>query len=326
MTFTFETKKPTLYIYRGMPGVGKSTDALRFVSEKARRGELAVIVERDVIRRNLDPNRTAWYTPDFEERVTEVQYSKIKAGLALEADVISSDTNLPNNSVRNLMKIAVRNGADVEVLDMRDPGLYSLEFVLARNESRPAADRVDEKWLVDRYNRFIKGKELTNPEPPAADVELEIEPYVQPEDRTNRAWIFDIDGTLAVMGDRNPYDGHLVHLDTLNHAVGYLMNLIQWDDTVYVVSGRDEKYREVTEKWLSENNLFHDGLYMRWTQPNGERKIEDSVVKHKLFQEHIAPKGHYIAGVFDDRHRVLRMWRKLGLTTFHINGPDAGDF
>lgn len=39
-----------------------------------------------------------------------------------------------------------------------------------------------------------------------------------PTDRP-RAWIFDVDGTLALIGDRSPYDMRNVSIDTPNHPV-----------------------------------------------------------------------------------------------------------
>ena len=93
---------------------------------------------------------------------------------------------------------------------------------------------------------------------------------------------------------------------------------------VIIVSGRDEIYREVTEKWLADNGISYDHLYMRPTEEGQKR--EDSIIKYELFNKHIRPLNYRILGVYDDRHRVLRMWRELGLTTFHVNGPDAGNF
>jgi uncharacterized HAD superfamily protein len=139
------------------------------------------------------------------------------------------------------------------------------------------------------------------------------------------AVIFDIDGTLAVMGDRSPYDGEAVWKDTPNYDVATALNLHrEAQHTIYIVSGRDEVYREVTEKWLDSHGIKYDELLMRPTEEGNKR--EDSIIKHELFNKHIRPLGYRILGVYDDRHRVLRMWRQLGLTTFHINGPDAGNF
>lgn len=325
---TYESKKPIMSVYRGMPGVGKSTDALKAQKAAQWRGQLAIIVERDQIRRELDPSRTKWYTGEFEDEVTTLQRARIKAAFVLGADVYVADTNLPNASVRSLMRLAVNAGAEVQIIDMRDPKEFPLELILERERKRHPSKQVGEEFLRERYERFIQGKTLTNPELPEPTPEHVVEPYEQPyEQTTTKAVIFDIDGTLAIMGDRNPYDGHLVHLDSINEDVRQaLWHYHDQGHTVYIVTGRDEKYREVTEKWLVANQAYYDHMYMRPTEPDDKPKTEDSVVKHNLFNLHIRPKGHRIVGVYDDRHRVLRMWRKLGLTTFHINGPDAGNF
>lgn len=149
-------------------------------------------------------------------------------------------------------------------------------------------------------------------------------PYEQPgDDGTGSAIIFDIDNTLAIMGDRSPYDGSKVHIDTVNEEVLTALELYNragYD--VLIVTGRDEKYREVTERWFRQNGIPWSYMYMR---PRGDNR-EDSVIKNELFDNYIRNERYYIAGVFDDRHRVLRMWRALGLTTFHVNGPDSGNF
>jgi len=324
---TYETKKPTLYIYRGMPGVGKSTDAKKAQQAAQWRGQLAVIIERDLIRRELDPGRTKWYTGEFEDEVTTLQRKRIRAAFVLGADVYAADTNLPSASVKSLMRIAVEEGADVEIIDMRSPKEFPLELLLERDKNRHASKKVGEEFIRGRYERFIQGKDLTNPVLPEATKEHVVEPYVQPTEFTRSIVIFDIDGTLAIMGDRHPHDGHLVHLDTMNEDVLRAMRHYHENGhTVIIVTGRDEKYREITETWLAENGAVWDAMYMRPTEPDHLPKTEDSIIKYNLFNLHIRPLGHKIVGVYDDRHRVLRMWRKLGLTTFHINGPDAGNF
>lgn len=225
------------------------------------------------------------------------------------------------------MRLAVNNGAEVQIVDMRSPKEFPLDLLLERERMRHPSKQVGEEFLRGRYERFIQGKTLSNPTLPDPTPELVVEPYVQPGNDAGHAVIFDIDGTLAIMGDRSPYDGDLVHLDTINEDVRRaLWNYHEQGATVYIVTGRDEKYRQVTESWLAANHAYHDQMFMRPTEPDDQPKTEDSVVKHDLFNLHIRPKGHRIVGVFDDRHRVLRMWRKLGLTTFHINGPDAGNF
>jgi len=130
------------------------------------------------------------------------------------------------------------------------------------------------------------------------------------------------------MGDRSPYDPTKYHLDTLNADVHASLEA-HWKlgREIIIVSGRDVAFRSETVAWLQANDVKYDFLYMRPTENRKDgKKTEDSIIKYNLFNEYIRDSKYKILGVYDDRQRVLRMWRKLGLTTFHVNGPDAGNF
>jgi hypothetical protein len=79
------------------------------------------------------------------------------------------------------------------------------------------------------------------------------------------------------------------------------------------MSGRSDEYRTVTGRWLIDNALPVDGLYMRAA---GDHR-KDSVVKHELFDKHIR-STYNVLGVFDDRNQVVEMWRAIGLTVFQV--------
>lgn len=265
-----------------------------------------------------------------ENLVTKLQMKRVKGLLKLGMDVIVSDTNLPDRSVKRWMQVCHDTGAQGFIKDFRH---VDLETVLENNNSavrRAEGKLVPPEVIVDKHKRFIEGRDLSKPVvfTPKVEKELEVVPYEQPEwpYHSRRCLvIFDIDGTIAIMGDRSPYDGAKVWMDTPNEdVVAALNNHRANNHTIYIVSGRDEIYREVTERWLESHGIQYDWLLMRPTEP-GEKR-EDSIIKYELFNKHIRPLGYRILGVYDDRHRVLRMWRKLGLTTFHVNGPDAGDF
>lgn len=313
--------KPFITITRGLPGSGKSTWADNTIDILGN----FVKVERDQMRQ-LHFKQYGRLTKEQEERVTRTQEALVRTYIGEGVNVIVSDTHLPDRSVKRWLKIGVELGVDVAVMDRRN---VPLEEVLQNNAERNKWDKiVPEEVIRDMHNRFIKGRDLTKEVTYTPPVELEIEPYEQPTEpaysRLN-AVIFDIDGTLAVLGDRSPYDGAAVWKDTPNADVAMALNHhSEAGHTLYIVSGRDEEYRDVTEKWLDSHGIKYDALLMRPTEQGNKR--EDSIIKYELFNKHIRPLGYRIVGVYDDRHRVLRMWRKLGLTTFHVNGPDAGNF
>ena len=143
-----------------------------------------------------------------------------------------------------------------------------------------------------------------------------------------KAIICDIDGTLSLKHDgRTWYDASTSDLDKPNKPVLALLRLIQeanWhglnseqDCQIIFVSGRQEKDREPTEKFLKKHMLHGYPLFMRET---GDSK-PDTIVKMNIYKENI--KGKYdILFVLDDRNSekypVVGMWRILGLACFQV--------
>ena len=143
-----------------------------------------------------------------------------------------------------------------------------------------------------------------------------------------KAIICDIDGTLSLKHDgRTWYDASTSDLDKPNKPVLALLRLIQeanWhglnseqDCQIIFVSGRQEKDREPTEKFLKKHMLHGYPLFMRET---GDSK-PDTIVKMDIYKENI--KGKYdILFVLDDRNSekypVVGMWRILGLACFQV--------
>jgi hydroxymethylpyrimidine pyrophosphatase-like HAD family hydrolase len=142
----------------------------------------------------------------------------------------------------------------------------------------------------------------------------------RPTSRRPSAVIVDIDGTLAIITDRNPYDTRGVLKDKPNtpivevtralHAAGH---------TIVIVSGRSEEARTDTEAWLTKHlRIPFEGPYMR--RENDARK--DAVIKREIYRELIEP-SYDVLCVLDDRDQTVRGWRKLGLTCLQVA---PGDF
>lgn len=126
------------------------------------------------------------------------------------------------------------------------------------------------------------------------------------------AYIFDIDGTLAIRGDRSPFNWSKVGLDTVNEPVRKVLDRLEVDFPIIILSGRDEVCREETEKWLKDNDIKYDKLFMR---PEGNNE-KDSIIKKRIYDD--IKTRYNILGVFDDRNQVVEMWRSLGLTCFQV--------
>ena len=130
------------------------------------------------------------------------------------------------------------------------------------------------------------------------------------------AILCDLDGTLALMGARDPYDASLCDEDALNESVAEVLKLFASKSRrIFLVSGREDKYREPTERFLEKFAVPYDSLFMRKT--NDFRK--DSIVKREIFDAEIAGK-YFVDFVLDDRDQVVDMWRKdLKLVCFQVN-------
>lgn len=130
--------------------------------------------------------------------------------------------------------------------------------------------------------------------------------------------VCDLDGTLALMGERGPFEWHRVGEDTLNEAVADMLRRYEQDHCILIVSGRSDECREATAYWLRQHSINYEQLIMR--SAGDFRK--DAVVKQELYEAHI--KGQYdVVLCLDDRNQSVEFWRSLGLTCFQVA---PGDF
>ena len=136
----------------------------------------------------------------------------------------------------------------------------------------------------------------------------------------NKIVLCDIDGTISLRGDRSPHDHDSSMEDAVNWPIVKLCDQIAGGYPIILISGRDEKYRAVTEYWLGAHNIFpyRLALIMRFAGDNRP----DEEVKRELYEAHILGKYEVLA-VIDDRNKVVKMWRSIGLTCLQVA---EGDF
>lgn len=130
-----------------------------------------------------------------------------------------------------------------------------------------------------------------------------------------KAIICDLDGTLALMNGRNPFDAERCEHDTLNEPVGNLLrNYKKLGYQILLVSGREEQFKPQTLLFLEKHAIAFDALIMRKTKDF--RK--DAIIKTEIYNEQIKD-NYFIEFVLDDRNQVVDMWRKeLGLPCFQV--------
>lgn len=303
-----------LFIPRGLPASGKSTASREMIARQP---------VGSIVRLNRDDIRAMMFGPEYrrptfeaEKLVSLVEHGPIEALLRAGSDVIVDDTNLRTRFVKDLMVIAERSGATVKIMDeFLD---VPLSECLRRDQQRenPVGDAV----ICGMHEKYLSGGR--RPHIPELDEVVTGRPY-EPNDALRSAVMVDIDGTVAIhTGVRDPYDTSKYHLDKTNDNV---INLIARESDcgsrVIFCSGRDEEFREVTEKWIDDNVLDHEDGWQLFMRPQGDRR-NDAIVKLELFDKHIRD-NYNVLRVYDDRDRVVRAWRSIGLTVLQVA---PGDF
>lgn len=137
--------------------------------------------------------------------------------------------------------------------------------------------------------------------------------------------IFDIDGTLADLAHRRhfvtskpknwPAFQALAHKDGIFEPVAVLArSLATLAHRIILCSGRGEQERPVTEAWLAKHQITHERLYMR---AEGDYRADD-IIKGELLDK-MLQDGFRPEIAFDDRDRVVALWRRRGLICAQVN-------
>lgn len=299
----------TLHITRGLPGSGKTYWAGQWTAEDTER---RVRVNRDDLRSMLDDGR--WIKGVTEGRLLAARDAAVLALLRRGLDVVCDDTNLPNYSVRSLAKLAQQAGADFEVHDFTDT---ALETCVARDAARDRT--VGEDVIRNLHTRFIRGKAYPLPMPEEHSTAGTPERY-EPKPGAIKAVLVDIDGTVALMGSRSPFDETCVDRDQPNtRVIDVACAMRAAGHRIVFLSGRTAGCQDATTAWLTRHvGGEFDGPFMRAV---GDQR-KDSIVKAELFDQHIRDT-YDVTCVLDDRKQVVDAWRAMGLTVLQVA---EGDF
>ncbi|MFE3558082.1 AAA family ATPase [Streptomyces sp. NPDC059193] len=313
-----EPPLPVVHVMTGLPASGKTTAARALQAESGGRMRR---VNLDDLRSMLDlPDPERGRSHAHEQTVLAVQDAAVRAAVDGGFDVVVDNTHLTKHIPKRL-KAAVGGLATFVVHDFTD---VPLEECLRRDAAREK--QVGEeiiRILADKHQKARKGGwRLTAEWLNGTSGEVAAPPvreYVA-DPALPAAVMCDIDGTLALTGDRGPYDFSRCELDLLNEPVRHALDAFRRadGDVIVLLSGRSEEHRPQTESWLRRHRVPYDELWMRAA---GDTRRDD-VVKAELFDAHV--RGRYAVRVsLDDRDRVVAVWRRMGLPTWQVN---YGDF
>jgi len=284
---------PKILMLRGLPGSGKSTLARKLVEEKS-----FVRVNKDDLRAMAHNSK---HTPKREEFILTLRDMIISSALGEGKNVVVDDTNLHPKHEKRLRELADALHCDFE----EDNSLLLVPIEQCIEQDLKRLNSVGEQVIRKMHKEAVKHYPHLLPKPAKAQ-----QPYVA-KPGTPKTIICDLDGTLALMNGRDPFDASTCENDLLNKVVYDIIS--EYPHNVIFVSGRSDKYREQTKRWLGKYGLAGFPLFMR--KENDFRK--DSIVKLEIFDNHI--RDHYdVSFVLDDRNQVVEMWRSLGLTCLQV--------
>lgn len=300
-----------LILTRGIPASGKSTWAKAWAAGSP---TVRLRVNRDNLRHTLGVTSGVG-TSDQENEVSYWEKQMTLRAINQGKDVVIDATNLNSKFVKDWIKFAHKNGAGIEFKDFP----IDRRAAVARDKIRELkGERFVGYVVIDSFLSRYHIDPITGELPKAPSVELSapvvLEPYVG-NPQLPHAILCDLDGTLANIDHRSPYDETKYHLDGFNYDINRILDYYSYGSgcAVILMSGRKESAREATEKWLEIHGVIYDALYMRATDDNRN----DAIVKNELFEKHVSG-GFNVDFILDDRERVVEMWRAKGLRVLQV--------
>lgn len=274
---------PKIIITKGLPASGKTT-----WSKKEQEVDPNLVrVNKDDLRLMLHNSK---WSPFNEKQVLRIRNLIIEDCLKSGRNVVCDDTNLHPKHTETLKQIARKYKSQMEekVFDV------SVEECIKRDLKR--SNSVGHAVIEEMYAKYLKPK---------------VEPIKQNKELPP-CIICDLDGTLALFGDKNPYERDFEN-DEVNQVVWDILDRYSEHIDIVLLSGRQDKYRKQTEDFLKKNTVNYKELFMRKT---GDGR-KDFIVKKEIFDNEIRNRW-YVDFVLDDRNQVVEMWRSLGLVCLQV--------
>ena len=149
--------------------------------------------------------------------------------------------------------------------------------------------------------------------------------------KNTKGLIFDLDGTLADIETRRVisikengkmdwdifFDPKNISLDIPNRPVITMARLLKESGhRIVILSGRSKVTKDATREWLKQFDVPFDILKMR--PDNKEFKFMPDDQLKKLWLDQLFPNTDDVLCVFDDRDKVVKMWRENGLSCLQV--------
>jgi hypothetical protein len=263
------------------------------------------------------------FTRDNNDVTKNVRDEVIKSVLLAGRDLIVDECNVKSQTYKEICKIVKKLRVDAHI---EEKIFYvPLETAVERNSHRTGTDFIDPKVIQNFWEATGK-TDLEKYKPKSQTIlaqKIIGNKYVE-DSSLPPAVIFDLDGTLCNISKRNPYDTEKCSLDTVHDHVMNMVNLFNNKQyQILFCSGREDKYRQLTEEWLDKHlaELDFPVQYKLFMRQSSDMRSDD-IIKEEMFDKNIR-SNYAIKAVIDDRLRVCKMWYALGLPVFRVGDPEA---
>ncbi|WP_229370271.1 phosphatase domain-containing protein [Fibrivirga algicola] len=300
----------------GISGSGKSTFARQFVQDNP----TYLRLNRDDLRRTLIsvPLKEYWTWDDaaksrIEEIVTAQLDAAVRAAIQGGWNCVIDNTHLRLRSINEMLALIESQATRQRPIEVTFRLIdVPPDTAIERDQLRP--DGVGAMAIRVQYNRLSKLKRQFNV----------WHTRHFPGTSLMRCILVDIDGTVAKIHNRSPFDWANVDRDLPNVPVLNVVRAMRAAGyAVIFMSGRDTAARVSTIAWLQRHLgwIEHTDYNLFMRASNDNRK--DAVVKRELYDTHIRDQ-YTVELVLDDRDQVVSIWRRdLGLTCLQV---DYGNF
>lgn len=289
-----------LWITVGVSGSGKTT----WAREQQASNMPCHIICRDDVRVQILAEKKSRHPSEFRWKDWKWKWEKevdVHLGFKFDAaiknghNVILADTNLSDRNYRSILDRFQEAGYLIHFQ------YFPIDWDTAIERNAHRANGVSYSVLQQQFEKWNK-----------------LFPEFAPFKNKGHidSVIVDIDGTVALMGSRGPYDWHRVGEDEVNYHVVDIVKSLSRDYEIIFMSGRDGSCREQTVTWL--DNTFPNMPYELFMRTAGDQR-KDNIVKRELLN--LVDSDFYIAMVIDDRPQVCRMWRQIGLNVVQVADP-----
>jgi len=240
-----------------------------------------------------------------------------KIGLETGLNIIIDRMNFNKEQRNRYLNLAKQQGYSTKIVVLHVPSEICLSRCKARLNHPTIKDNTDAVRAIDLF--FRKYERVENKE--ADKVER-----LGWDGNKEQAIVSDLDGTLcnidhrmnllkgtsdSVSNQKKNWKGFFENIpnDTPNKWCQEILWKFQDSVPIILCSGRPDDHRKITEKWLNDNMIDYNHLFMR---RRGDFR-KDDLVKEIIYEFEIKPRYDILFWV-DDRKQVVEKIRSHGVT------------